>query len=244
MSKYLILFLILCSCSDNNSIRKDASIHDIDNSYKEVSDFLDKVIIENINKLAKDDYLKLYKYLNNSQKANLFEKKKVFLFYDGLSSGGIWSKPGAKNFGGERVGTFYFDDGPQVAYAIAHIELEGNRNYFYILIDSSDLEGWVGRPYVMEDELGKTFLMPNPITGEKVRGVVDIKFDITLIRKLLIEKPTVYAPSYSDIPWKNCLCEFPEHIKQEGYRLYLEAFQDGERKVDELVRSYMSTDLY
>ena len=240
MKQYLIyLFIILSGCAEINE-----DINSSDKSYKEISEFLDQVIIENIDKKAKQDFLQSFKYIKETSGAQLFKKKKVYLYYDGLSSGGMWSKPGAKNFGGERVGTFYFNEGPVVAEAIAHIELEGNRNYFYVLIEDENLEGWVGRPYVMSDKDGTIFLMPNPVTGERIRDVVDIKLDMTLVRKLLVEEPVIYAPRYSEIPWKNCICNFSEEIQREGYRLYLDALQDGEQKVEALVNEYMSTVVY
>jgi len=240
MKQYFIyLFIILSGCAE---INKD--INSSNKSYKEISEFLDQVLIENIDKKAKQDFLQSFKYIKENTSAQLFQKKRVYLFYDGLPSGGMWSKPGAKNFGGERVGTFYFDKGPVIAEAIAHIELEGNRNYFYVLVESKNLEGWVGRPYVMRDKDGTIFLMPNPTTGERIRNVVDIKLDMTLVRKLLVEKPVIYTQSYSEIPWKNCMCNFSEEIQREGYRLYIEALQDGEQKVDALVNEYMSTVIY
>ena len=96
----------------------------------------------------------------------------------------------------------------------------------------------------MSDKDGKTFLMPNPITGERVRNVVDIKLDMTSVRKLFVEEPVRYAPRYSEIPWENCICNFPEEIRREGYRLYMEALQDGQQKVEALVNEYMSTVVY
>ena len=96
----------------------------------------------------------------------------------------------------------------------------------------------------MNDEDGKTFLMPNPITGERVRNVVDIKLDMNLVRNVFVEKPVIYVPSYSEISWKDCICNFPEEIQREGYRLYMEALQDGKQKVDALVSQYMSTVVY
>lgn len=240
MKNYLIyLFIFIGGCSD---ISED--INSIDKSYEEISKFLDQVIIKNIDKKAKQEFLKPFKYINESIGAQIFMKKKVYLFYEGLPSGGLWSKPGAKNFGGERVGTFYFDKGPVSAEVIAHKELEGNRNYFYVLLESENLEGWVGRPYVMIDKVGKTFLMPNPMTGERVRNVVDIKLDMTLVRKLFVEEPVIYSPRFSEIPWKNCLCNYPEKIQREGYRLYMDALRDGEQKVEALVNEYMSTIMY
>ena len=240
MKNYLIyLFIFISGCSDIGG-----DLNSSDKSYKEISKFLDQVIIKNIDKKAKKDFLIPFKYINESTGAHIFKKKRVYLFYEGLPSGGLWSKPGAKNFGGERVGTFYFNEGPVMADTIAHIELEGNRNYFYVLIESKNLEGWVGRPYVMNDEDGKTFLMPNPITGERVRNVVDIKLDMNLVRNVFVEKPVIYVPSYSEISWKDCICNFPEEIQREGYRLYMEALQDGKQKVDALVSQYMSTVVY
>ena len=240
MKSHLICFIIILSgCSD---IQKNSSSDN--NSYQEISKFLDQVIIQNIDKKAKEEFSQSFKYLKEATNSQLFQKKRVYLYYEGLSSGSVWSKPGAKNFGGERVGTFYFDQGPVTAEAIAHIELTGNRNYFYILIESKNLEGWVGRPYVMSDKDGTIFLMPNPTTGERIRNVVDIKLDLALVRKILVEETIIYAPSYSVVPWKNCMCNFSEEIQQEGYRLYMEALQDGEQKVEALVNQYMSTAIY
>jgi len=241
MKRFLALLLLfgIVGCSD---INKD--LNSSDKSYEEISKFLDQVVIQNIDKIAKQEFLQPYKYIKETNEAQLFKKKKVYLFYEGLASGGMWSKPGARNFGGERVGTFYFNEGPVIADTIAHVELEGNRNYFYVVIESENLEGWVGRPYVMSDKDGTTFLMPNPITGERIRNVIDIKLDMTLVRKLLVEEPVIYAPRYSEIPWKNCICNFPEEIQREGYRLYLDALQDGEQKVDALVNQYISSTVY
>jgi len=233
------IIILLSGCSD---IQKNPSSNN--DSYREISKFLDQVIIQNIDKKAKEEFSLSFKYLMGTTNTQLFQKKRVYLYYEGLSSGGMWSKPGAKNFGGERVGTFYFDQGPVIAEAIAHIELAGNRNYFYILIESKNLEGWVGRPYVMSDKDGTIFLMPNPTTGERIRNVVDIKFDLEFARKILVADTVVYTSTYSSVPWKNCICNFSEEIQQEGYRLYMEALQDGEQKVEALVNQYMSTVTY
>ena len=236
---FLCIFIFIGGCSEVNQ-----DINSTSTSYKEISKFLDQIIIENLDKKAKHEFLKPFKFIDEDTDATIFTKKRVYLFYEGLPSGGIWSKPGAKNFGGVRVGTFYFDNGPITADIIAHIELEGKRNYFYALIESENLEGWVGRPYVMSDKEGKTFLMPNPITGERIRDVIEVKLDLTLARELLVEKPIMYVPSYKEVPWQHCICNFPEEIQSEGYRLYIEALQDGKQKVDALVSEYMSTVRY
>jgi len=230
---------MFASCSE---VKKN-SISD-EEAYNEISNFLDELIIQNLDKMAKEEFMQSFKYIKAVDNAQLFQKKTVYLYYEGLAFGGMWSKPGAKNFGGKKVGTFYFDKGPIEAYAIAHSELEGNRNYFYILIEDEGLEGWVGRPYVMSDKDGTIFLMPNPITGERIRDVADIKLDLAFARKLLVQETVIYAPTYSSVPWKNCICNFSEEIQQEGYRLYMDALRDGEQKVEALVNQYMSTIIY
>lgn len=238
MKKNLTLSLIfLLSCSENIIHQDNAS--EFENAYKEISRFLDQVLIENIDKTAKDEFSKSFKYLKDIPNANLFERKKVYLFYQGLPSGGLWSKPGAKNFGGEKIESILFSNGPIAAEIVAHVELEGNRNYFYVLIDNEEKsEGWVGRPYVMKDKEGKSFLMPNPITGEKVREVIDVKLDINQFRKALIQTPTTYIQAYEKIPWHNCLCNYPEEMLIEAHKMYLDALEEGQNKVNSLIELY------
>ena len=238
MKKGLIIILIfLYSCSDSPA-NKEKNIK-LDNAYKEISMFLDQVLIKNIDKSAKDEFSKSFKYLKDVPNVHLFKRKKVYLFYEGLPSGGIWSKPGAKNFGGEKIGDIFFSNGPIAAEIVAHVELQGNRNYFYVLVSNEKkLEGWVGRPYVMKDKEGKNFFMPNPITGEKVRDVVDVKLDINQFRKALVETPNIYIQSYERIPWHNCFCNYPENIMREAHEMYMEALIDGHNKVNALVDSY------
>ena len=238
MKRNLILILIfLSSCSDN-TLNKESDI-EFDNAYKEISSFLDQVLIENIDKSAKDEFSRSFKYLKDITNVNLFERKKVYLFYQGLSSGGLWSKPGAKNFGGKKIGSILFSNGPIAAEIVAHVELEGNRNYFYVLVNNEEnLEGWVGRPYVMQDKEGKRFLMPNPITGEKVREVIDVKLDINQFRKALVQTPTIYIQTYEEIPWHNCLCNYPDEILIKAHEMYLDALVEGQNKVNSLVETY------
>ena len=60
MKNNLILILIfLSSCSDITS-NKERDI-DLGNSYKEISGFLDQIVIENIDKSAKDEFSKSFK---------------------------------------------------------------------------------------------------------------------------------------------------------------------------------------
>ena len=237
MTSYINIFIFIFFFS----IKATAS------DFKEESDklysFLDKLLIQN---LIEDQNTKIhskYKFMDGVENINFFEQERIYLNYDGLSSGGIWSKPGAKNFGGERVGTFYFNDGPVEAFVVAHVELQGKRNYFYVLIDNENKdEGWVGRPYIMSDKEGKKFLMPNPITGEMVREVVDIKFDITAIREIMVEEPVYYqryVPTFNSIPWHLCGCSASNDFHEQGYRLYLNALEDGKRQVDTIVNNYL-----
>lgn len=211
--------------------------------FHELNLFLDNLLIKNFMQDQSSNISSEYKYIRDIKDVNYFKKERIFLNYDGLKSGGMWSKPGAKNFGGERVATFYFNKGPVEAFVVAHKELPGNRNYFYILIDNeSNDEGWVGRPYVMIDEEGKTFLMPNPVTGEMVREIIEFKFDITAIRRIMVEEPVYYQryiPSYNKIPWYQCLCQSMEDFQEEGYQLYLNALEDGKRQVDTIVNNYL-----
>ena len=240
MYKYLkllnsLLFILLIS----NLISAKDKNEELDKIYS----FLDSLVVKNIINKKNTELSLQYKYMKGIEGITIYKKERVFLNYDGLSSGGIWSKPGAKNFGGERVGTFYFNNGPVAAYVVGHKELPGNRNYFYILIDSEEKEeGWVGRPYVMIDKEGKRFLMPNPMTGETIREITEVKFDITAIRKLMVEEPIYYqnyAPRYNEIPWNECLCSLARDFQEEGYRLYLDALEDGRRQVDIIVNNYL-----
>jgi hypothetical protein len=243
MKKIFTLLFFFCFSLEVLGIEEQ--VHISNDQAEQISNFLDNIVIKNVLNQSHKSFKESYKYLKDIDEVRIFENKKVFLFYEGLPYGGIWSKPGAKNFGGERVKTIYFDEGPIEASVIAHKELRGNRNYFYVLIEAEDLiEGWIGRPYVMVDPEGKTFLMPNPTTGEAVRDVVDVKFDITLLREILVEKPTYFIPSYKKVSWKDCLWDLPEEIKIEGYRLYMEAFQEGQREVDQLVSNYLSANPY
>ena len=219
------------------------SAKDKNEELDKIYSFFDSLVVKNIIEQKNTELSLQYKYMKGIEGITIYKKERVFLNYDGLSSGGIWSKPGAKNFGGKRVGTFYFNNGPVAAYVVGHKKLPGNRNYFYILIDNEEEdEGWVGRPYVMIDKEGKRFFMPNPITGEIIREITEVKFDITAIRKLMVEEPIYYqnyAPRYDEIPWDRCLCTLTRDFQEEGYRLYLDALEDGRRQVDAIVNNYL-----
>ena len=95
----------------------------------------------------------------------------------------------------------------------------------------------------MKDKEGKEFLMPNPITGEKVRDVIDVKLNINQFRKALVETPTIYIQTYEEIPWHRCLCNYPEEILIKAHAMYLDALIDGQNKVNSLVESYKRQNL-
>ena len=59
MKQYFIyLFIILSGCAEINE-----GINSSNKSYKEISEFLDQVLIENIDKKAKQDFLQPFKYI-------------------------------------------------------------------------------------------------------------------------------------------------------------------------------------
>ena len=201
---------------------------------KKINKFLDSVFLENIETATiKSKLVSKYPLLGSYQEdIDILSKRTVYLFYENLPSGGLWDKPGAKNFGGKRVGTVSFAKGPVKAECVAHKSLEGGRNYFYVVLQNGD-QGWMGRPYVMKDKRGSEFLMPNPLTGEKVR--IELKVDRDFLTADVRANTERYIPSYDSIDWDN---RIPARYRQEGYSMYRQAMLDGYAEVDRLVSQY------
>ena len=201
---------------------------------KKINKFLDSILLDNLEAVAIRSKL-LYEYPllgNYKEDINFLPKRTVYLFYKNLPSGGLWDKPGALNYGGKRVGTVLFTEGPVKAECIAHKSLEGGRNYFYVVLQNGD-QGWMGRPYVMRDERGSEFLMPNPLTGEEVRAEFKVKKEF--ITSDVRINTARYIPSYDSIDWDS---RIPVRYRHEGYSLYRQAMLDGYAEVDRLVSQY------
>ena len=201
---------------------------------EKINKFLDSILLDNFEAVAiKSKLMSKYPLLGSYQEdINILPKKTVYLFYENLPSGGLWDKPGAKNFGGKRVGTVSFTKGPVKAECVAHKSLEGGRNYFYVVLQNGD-QGWMGRPYVMRDRRGREFLMPNPLTGEEVR--VEFKVEKDFLSSDVRLNTERYIPSYDSIDWDN---RIPVRFRREGYSMYSQAMLDGYAEVDRLVSQY------
>ena len=173
-----------------------------------------------------------YPYINNAEKGfNPVKEQAIYLYYAGLDSLTFWTKPGAINFGGRPVAKLNITK-PVKAKVLAHKSLPGDRNYFYI-VQSDKNQGWVGRPYVKNDENGKLFYMANPITGEKFQK--SLKVSIKNIRRSLSSTPERFVPSYDSIQWNP---DIPVKFRQQGYGMYVEALQNGYDEVERLTRAY------
>lgn len=197
---------------------------------------LDKALILNASKQIQQNKLTAdYPLLASSAEdgINLLPATKVWLYYDGLPSGGIWNKPGAKAFDGKLIATVDFSSGPVPALLVAHKALEGDRNYFYVKLVNGT-QGWVGRPYVSKAKSGREFFMPNPLTGEQVR--TSLQIDAKYISKQIKIFPERYIPSYEQIDWAP---EIPEIYRRQGYETYRSAIRDGYNRVDEIVNQYL-----
>ena len=144
----------------------------------------------------------------------------------------MWDKPGALNFGGEKLLDISFRNGPVQAEVIAKKSLTGNRNYFYVVLEDGS-QGWMGRPYIMKDREGSKFLMPNPLTGEEIRTELKVDYNFTLNE--VRSNPSRYIPSYNSINWDN---RIPERFRREGYSMYQQAMMDGYDQVDRLISQY------
>ena len=231
-----IFFLASCGSPEKNTdVNDQASIPQ--EEVEKIKTLLDSLVIKNIEKDAidrtiKEKYPILSKY---SEEFVFLSKTTVYLYYEGLSSGGLWDKPGARNFGGLRIADISFANGPVPAECIAHKSLEGGRNYFYIILENG-LQGWMGRPYIMKDKKGKEFLMPNPLTGEKIRENLEVNYDFLTQDNFSRNNYERYIPSYDSINWDR---NIPERYRVEGYRMYEQAMLDGYDQFDSLVSQYM-----
>lgn len=200
-----------------------------------IKNIINKSFIDNLDVYIKKDTIsKKYPLLASyGESYNLLPETNVFLFYKGLSDGPIYDKPGAKNFGGNELGRISFRSGSVKAKVIAHKELQGNRNYFYVV--TNNLEGWMGRPYIMKNKAGDDFFMPNPLTGESVRK--ELKISKRQIRKVFRSEYSNFIPSYESIDWDY---RIPEKYRRDGYDMYVSALQEGYRQHESLVNSYLS----
>tara|TARA_B100001093_G_scaffold354874_1_gene339415 strand:- start:227 stop:1171 length:945 start_codon:yes stop_codon:yes gene_type:complete len=219
---------------------KHAEISDEDKKsiLKEVESAIDALVLANLEpvKLAKAEAEASHPYLRNSTRYKLLPESVAYLYYEGLDSGSIWDKPGARSFGGSKISDVSFRSGPVRASVIAHAALEGNRNYFYVTVPNVG-EGWMGRPYVMKNPQGNEFLMPNPITGENIRTIFSAKRQKTLV-DVFKSQPTNFVPSYEDIQWDS---RIPVRFRREGYAMYRSALNDGFDKVNSLVSQYQAS---
>lgn len=204
-------------------------------SLKLIEKMINKSFIDNLDvHIKKNSITKKFPLLASyNEPYNLLPETNVFLFYEGLSDGPIYDKPGAKNFGGNELGRISFRSGSVKAKVIAHKELQGNRNYFYVVTDN--LEGWMGRPYIMKNKAGDEFFMPNPLTGESVRK--ELKVSKRQIKKVFRSEYSNFIPSYESIDWDY---RIPEKYRRDGYDMYVSALQEGYRQHENLVNSYLS----
>ena len=231
-------FFFLASCGSpekNTDVNDQASIPQ--EEVEKIKTLLDSLVIKNIEKDAIDRTIKeKYPILSKYTEEFVFlSKTTVYLYYEGLSSGGLWDKPGARNFGGLRIADISFANGPVPAECVAQKSLEGGRNYFYIILENG-LQGWMGRPYIMKDKKGKEFLMPNPLTGEKIRENLEVNYDFLTQDNFSRNNYERYIPSYDSINWDR---NIPERYRVEGYRMYEQAMLDGYDQFDSLVSQYM-----
>ncbi len=229
--------MVIYSCDNDSNGTNNVETIIPESSYKAIEIYLDSLVLDNVesSSLSRNIEAK-YKYIKGSDgNFNILKNQTVYLYYDGLRSGGLWDKPGAKAFGGSRVSTVHFINGPVKATVVAHKELEGGRNYFYIFV-SNEIQGWMGRPYIHQDKNGSKFLMPNPLTGEEIREkyIASSK----LIANKLKTNTSSYIPAYDSINWGTSI---PIKYRRRGYELYQEALSDGHSQVDRLVSKYLST---
>ena len=237
--KYLYLLVVLGFSPYSQS--SEISAPDDGLILEEVEQAIDALVLANLEpvKLAKAEAEQNHAHLKNATNYRLLPSTDAYLYYEGLPSGSIWDKPGARSFGGSKVADVGFSSGPVKALVIAHTELEGNRNYFYTIVPSLG-EGWMGRPYVMKNPEGSEFLMPNPITGESIRTTFSASQHADLINVFKSE-PSRFVPTYNEISWDT---RIPERFRREGYDMYRSALNDGYDKVDALVSQYQSSHGY
>lgn len=229
--------VLIYGCDSNSGELEKSEIVIPSSNYSEIKANLDKLVISKVESNAiRKGISDKYKYINSSEgDYNLLNETTVYLYYEGLDSGGIWDKAGAKAFGGLRIATISFSNGPVEAKVLAHKELEGGRNYFYVITDNK-IEGWMGRPYIHKDKEGSKFLMSNPLTGETVRKYYEIPSSF-VVDELKHNAPN-YIPSYESIVWDSSI---PQNYREKGYELYKNALSDGHAEVDRIVSEYLMT---
>ena len=228
--------MVFYGCDNGSSGTSSIETIIPESNYKTIEAYLDSLVLANVEafSLSKNIEAK-YRYIKGANgNFNILKNQTVYLYYEGLRSGGLWDRPGAKAFGGSRVSTVYFLDGPVSAKVVAHKELEGGRNYFYILV-SNKIQGWMGRPYIHQDKNSRKFLMPNPLTGEEIRERYTVSSK--LIANKLKTNTSSYIPTYDSINWGFSI---PIKYRRQGYELYQEALSDGHSQVDRLVSKYLS----
>ena len=204
-------------------------------SYELITKIVAKEFINNLDRQMKSEKLsKKYPLLVAYKESyNLLPETEVYLYYEGLNYGPIYDKPGAKSFGANELAKISFLKGSVKANLIAHKELEGGRNYFYVI--TRDLQGWMGRPYIMKNKAGDEFFMPNPLTGESIRKA--LKISSKQVKRVFRSNYSELIPSYESIDWDY---RIPERYKREGYDMYVSALSEGYRQHASLVNSYLS----
>ena len=222
------VFLLIVGCSSEKPGEEVSAL---------IRKTLDEHVVSAIDEVGQRSFIESqYPVLQQyDEDYRLLPPTKVFLYYEGLDSGSFWTKPGALNFGGEKLGSFSFSSGPVPAEVVAHKPLDGGRNYFYVVLGDSR-QGWVGRPYVKMDAAGREFLMPNPLTGERIQTAFKIP-ETYYVERFRSERDR-YIPSYESIRWDT---RIPERFRREGYQMYRSAVSDGYAEVDRLVAQYMSS---
>lgn len=204
-------------------------------SFALIKSIVEKSFIDNLDQTLKNEKIgKQYPLLANyKEQYNLLPLTSVFLYYEGLQDGPIYDKPGAKNFGANELGRVSFSNGSVPAKVLAHKELEGGRNYFYVIVNN--LQGWMGRPYIMKNKAGDEFFMPNPLTGETARK--ELGLSDRQVNKIFRAQYDSFIPSYESINWDY---RIPERFRREGYDMYVSALQEGYKQHQSLVNSYLS----
>lgn len=204
-------------------------------SYNLIKNQINKSFIKNLDAHIKKEsiYKKFPLLASYTESYNLLPETNIFLYYEGLADGPIYDKPGAKNFGANELGRVSFRSGSVKAKVIAHKELQGNRNYFYVV--TANLEGWMGRPYIMKNKAGDEFFMPNPLTGESIRK--ELKLSQSQIKRVFRSEYRNFIPSYESIDWDY---RIPEQFRRDGYDMYVSALQEGYSQHQSLVNSYLA----
>ena len=204
-------------------------------SYTAITRIINKQFTNNLDKKIKKEKLekKFLLLANYKETYNLLPETDVYLYYDGLDYGPIYDQPGAKVYDAKKLGEISFVSGPVKAIVLAHKGLEGGRNYFYVY--TKELQGWMGRPYIMKNKAGDEFFMPNPLTGESQRK--SLKISNRQVKAVFKSNYQDFIPSYESIDWDH---RIPERYRREGYEMYVSSLQEGYRQHQNLVNSYLS----